>query len=942
MHKLSRHIAIRMTLILTIVALLIGTAVLFNNSRRIERLFNDQLINAGQLYSDIIQAELKEIAHLFNTMRALSLSGEPTTSDNVNTYKDTARILLKGSQIINNVFYFSSEDMEVKESFFAERLNNNDILFSGLEPLEILKDACHEVATETYKQSNTGTWLTVCSEEFSKRAYIEPYVENEVITGYIGTIVDLKELTLPKISYLGPSSQVFLLDHDGHVLTSDNKFNEAHLEDEIRQQLAMDMDLDLDDEQTHAKLSLENVKNRRIRINETNTIIGITKLDDDLYIGIAISQGGIDSQRSESIIVYLLSSLLYFFIVLIVSIWLMDREMKPFQVLKIFIRRIQEGNYSEALPEEYSQIKHEVGDIARSFEDLRMSLLSVFKNLEEEIDQHELTQRELGVMTEVLENSNEGVLILDEHRNIIYSNAAYSMISGYSSSELFGKHVSMFDSGGKDYRAEIVELLEEHGNWNGEINQLRKSGKLYPAALIIRLLRSEENEPKYYFVITEDMSEKQRSESDVIEIMNTDSKTGLPNASKMRLDIDKRIDQHENFALIYIGIDDFKSINEIYGFNAGDAVIVSLSEKLPLVAGENDNLYRIGGDEFAFLIDVDNLEDGIDKFIQQIQSIVRHPIRRNNISIYMTASMGISSYPRDADDGEAIVTAALSALNKAKLDARGFHYYFSKELREKSERRQMILSQLYEAVNQDEFSLMYQPKINAKDNKLVGMEALIRWENKSLGVVSPVEFIPVAEDSAIIEKIGRWVITRATEDLRIIHDLNHEELSLSVNLSGQQFKEESLFAWILESLSELDLNSEKFELEITESLLLENLHEAVPQLNMLKQSGVIISIDDFGTGYSSLSYLQHLPIDVLKIDRSFLAGVDSTSPGTIVNAIIELGRALNLGVVAEGIETEAQKQFLLDRGCVIHQGYLYDKPLSLEDIIERYKLKSKI
>ncbi len=198
--------------------------------------------------------------------------------------------------------------------------------------------------------------------------------------------------------------------------------------------------------------------------------------------------------------------------------------------------------------------------------------------------------------------------------------------------------------------------------------------------------------------------------------------------------------------------------------------------------------------------------------------------------------------------------------------------------------------------------------------------------------------MPVSEESAIIEKIGRWVIKQAIEDLRRIHDLGHKDLSLSVNLSGQQFRDESLFAWILENLSELELEPSKFELEITESLLLENLHEAVPQLNMLKRAGVIISIDDFGTGYSSLSYLQHLPIDVLKIDRSFLKGVEIDSPGTIINAIIELGKALNLDVVAEGIETEAQKQFLLSRGCVIHQGYLYDKPLEIGTFINRYKL----
>jgi EAL domain-containing protein (putative c-di-GMP-specific phosphodiesterase class I) len=300
--------------------------------------------------------------------------------------------------------------------------------------------------------------------------------------------------------------------------------------------------------------------------------------------------------------------------------------------------------------------------------------------------------------------------------------------------------------------------------------------------------------------------------------------------------------------------------------------------------------------------------------------------------------MGISSYPRDAQNTEILITSALSALNKAKTDARGFHYYYSKELREQSERRQMILSHLYEAIDRKELYLVYQPKVNALDGNLVGFEALLRWESHVMGFVSPVEFIPVAEESSMIEKIGRWVITQATEDLKRIHDLGHEDMSISVNLSGQQFKDASLFAWILENISELDLKADRFELEITESLLLENLNEAVPQLNMLKESGIVISIDDFGTGYSSLSYLQHLPVDVLKIDRSFLKDLNEDSSGTIINAIIQLGSALEMKVVAEGIENEMQKQFLLNRGCSIHQGYYYSKPEKMDTLIENYKL----
>ncbi len=932
MHKLSRHIAIRMTIILTVVALIIGTGVLLNNTRRIERVFSDQLITASELNSEILESEFSEIAQLFRVNRENAEKNQ-NESDGGYDPEAMAKTILNQSWLINNVFYLSNSEMHSDASFHISKINSTDFLIEPLDPIDAYTDNCHSVDDKRDTIDISGVWVTVCNESFSKRAYVEPLILNGKIIGYIGTVIELSSMQLPDFKFVNTTSETMLLDNDGHILSSTEKLK-GHT---IQTFLIPNKELKTQEE-IDSLSDLRAVDFVRAHINGQNRMIAFTQFDDEIILAVILSERVMSAQIIQSILIYALANISYFVIVLIGAFWLMDREMRPFGILIEYLSRVKDGNYGDALPEKYTSIKHEVGDIARAFESMRQNLQNVFHNLEDEKDKHLLTQSELGVMSKILENSNEGVLILNADRHIVYSNVAYNKLSGYSQVELEGEHISIIDIEGKDYRDEVLELLEEHGIWTGEVTQLRKSRDVYPASLIIRLLRDTENNPQYYFVITEDLSEKTAKESQWNDILNKDSKTGLPNATQLRTDIEDQIDIGTRFALVYIGIDDFKSINEIYGFNAGDAVIVSLSEKFPLITLGNDKIYRIGGDEFAFIIDLDEHTEGIDKFIQQIQTIIRHPIRRNNISIYMTASMGISSFPRDSSTGEGVITAALSALNKAKSDARGFHYYFSKELREKSERRQMILSQLYEAVERNEFNLVYQPKIDVGEDKLVGMEALLRWENKILGTVSPAEFVPVSEESAIIEKIGRWVIKQAIEDLRRIHDLGHKDLSLSVNLSGQQFRDESLFAWILENLSELELKPSKFELEITESLLLENLHEAVPQLNMLKRAGVIISIDDFGTGYSSLSYLQHLPIDVLKIDRSFLKGVEIDSPGTIINAIIELGKALNLDVVAEGIETEAQKQFLLSRGCVIHQGYLYDKPLEIGTFINRYKL----
>lgn len=931
MYKLSRHIAIRMTFILVSVAVLIGGAVLYNNTNRLERVFKDQLIVAGKMYTDVLDQTFDEMALTFKSTR-LSLPSEPLLEFEL--AKRDAQAILERAWSIDNVFYVSKSDV-VDENFIMTKDVEGDVHLKALENSDIIKETCHVMDNRIDSDVQEGQWINICSESYLARVYIEPVFVSNEHRGYIGTIIDLDEVNLPNFDFLGSSTEILLLDHDGHILSSTSNLKFINIKEFLipSEQLQTEASI-------QTLMDLSPIDFLRGRISGKHHFLAISKLDDQFFLAVMVSEDSLRLQLTQSYLIYALAILLFLVTVLVVTFWLMDRVMKPYRGLISFAKNIGDGDYSKEMPDTYMDIRHEMGEIARAFEAMRKNLEKAFLNLEDERDQHLLTQRELSVMTEVLENSNEGVFILNAKREIIYSNSAYSKVSGFATEELENKHVSIFDVEGKDFRAEIIELLSEQGVWTGEVTQLRKNNQPYPASLIIRLLRDHNDNPMYYFVITEDLTDRHKNDADMLQLRNKDTKTGLPNSNQMRMDIDDMIDMRIKFALIYIGIDDFKSINEIYGFNAGDAVIVSLSEKLPLVANEQDKLYRIGGDEFAFVINLEDLQDDLDKFIQQVQGIIRHPIRRNNTSIYMTASMGISSYPRDAQTAEGAITSALSALNKAKQDARGFHYYYSKDLREQSERRQMILSQLYEAVEQDEFSLVYQPKIDVSRNVLVGMEALLRWENKVLGHVSPGEFVPVAEDSAIIEKIGRWVIQQATEDLRKLHDYGHDELSVSVNLSGQQFKDESLFAWILENLSELDLAPDHFELEITESLLLDNLHEAVPQLNLLKNAGVIISIDDFGTGYSSLSYLQHLPIDVLKIDKSFLEGVEIDSPGTIINAIIELGKALNLYVVAEGIETEAQKQFLMTRGCIIHQGYFYSKPGDLETIIEQYNLRA--
>lgn len=928
MKKMSRIISFKMAVLFTVLAVLTGGLVIYYNSTNIENTVKTQILHTTRIYKDLANLEADEMAQKFKVLR-LSLEAEMNYQTFEAITRANLREIVQGSIKMKSSFYITV-DGDWASGYVMERINEDDIIQKSFQTVVDNLPNCPEMDTLNLDTIDGGTWVNVCYEDVPKRAYIEPVVQAGKLLGFVGGVLDMSVIEVAQYNFIDASSGILIFDNYGNVIADSGKTNIQQIGTFISTETFMTEGVVSED--------IDGVSYEQGMLNDQLYLVGIAGLNDKAFIAYYLPQAVIDEKIGQSTTAYILVITLLLIAVTWVTYFAVDHEMKSFTVLDIYIRRLKEGNYTDRIPDKYLSIKHEAGYLARSFEQLREDLQKVFENLEDEKGKHHITQQELSVMTEVLENSNEGVLILNAKRRVIYANSAYCKISGYTGYELIGEPIASLDKDGADLRFELLEMTEENSIWTGEVTQQKKSGETYPASLIIRLLRDFEGQPKFYFIITEDLSSRSIAVEKQYNQMQIDVKTGLPNATQMRSDIEAKISAEDDFALIYMGIDDFKSINEIYGFNAGDAVIVSLSEKLPLIGPDESQIYRIGGDEFAFVVDLDLLTDGIERFVQQIQSIIRRPIRRHNTSIYLTASMGISSYPRDAQNTEILITSALSALNKAKTDARGFHYYFSKELREQSERRQMILSHLYEAIDRKELYLVYQPKVNALDGNLVGFEALLRWESHVMGFVSPVEFIPVAEESSMIEKIGRWVIMQATEDLKRIHDLGHEDMSISVNLSGQQFKDASLFAWILENISELDLKANRFELEITESLLLENLNEAVPQLNMLKESGIVISIDDFGTGYSSLSYLQHLPVDVLKIDRSFLKDLNEDSSGTIINAIIQLGSALEMKVVAEGIENEMQKQFLLNRGCSIHQGYYYSKPEKMDTLIENYKL----
>jgi diguanylate cyclase (GGDEF)-like protein len=437
-----------------------------------------------------------------------------------------------------------------------------------------------------------------------------------------------------------------------------------------------------------------------------------------------------------------------------------------------------------------------------------------------------------------------------------------------------------------------------------------------------------------------------------------DNLTGLPNRTFCLELITQAIRlayRHKrNFATLFIDLDFFKRINDTLGHAIGDQLLQAVSERLQKYIRKSDHIARleeddmaesvsrIGGDEYIVLLN--EIKDPHDaaKVANRILTDLLKPFKLNNHEVYVTASIGISVFPFDGEDSESLLRNADIAMSHAKKQGRNNFQFYSESMNTNALKRLTLENNLRKALERKEVFLHYQPKMDAKDKKIVGVEALIRWKHPELGLVSPAEFIPLAEETGLIIPIGEWVLRTACSQNKAWQKAGLEPIRISVNLSSRQFEQKNLLETISLVLFEADLDPEYLELEITESTVMKNPKYAIATLQELKATGINISIDDFGTGYSSLNYLRQLPLDSLKVDRSFVnKALTSTSDASIISAIIALAHNLNLKVVAEGVETEEQLKFLRKLQCNEVQGYLFSKPLHADEFVQLLNKLSK-
>lgn len=543
----------------------------------------------------------------------------------------------------------------------------------------------------------------------------------------------------------------------------------------------------------------------------------------------------------------------------------------------------------------------------------------------------------------IFQSSHDAITITDVEGNIETVNAAFSTITGYSPEEVVGRNPRLLQSGrqGKEFYAAMWKGLLEKGFWTGEVWNRRKDGTSYAGWLSISALRNAEGTAEHYIGITSDNTEYKEAQERIRQMAFYDQLTGLPNRSLLRDRVERLFAQvrreEKTFAIMFIDLDNFKRVNDSLGHHMGDILLQEVAGRLGHCVREVDTVSRQGGDEFVVLLpDCDS--DCAQAIAGRILDSLSLPHCLEGNELIATPSIGISMFPRDARDFETLSKHADTALYRVKEEGRAGFQFFMPEMNVAARKHLKMEAQLRKAVDNDGFRLHYQPQIDREHGRIIGMEALIRWDDPEFGSVPPDEFIPVTEENGLIVPIGAWVLYEACTQNRRWQEMGLPPVPVSVNVSAVQMRQPDFVQVVADALERSGLRPEFLELELTERVAMADVERSVQIMHQLKALGVGLFIDDFGTGYSSLAYLKRFPLKKLKIDKSFVRDLETNADDrTIANSIILLAHGLNLSVVAEGVENVAQLDILNEQGCDAIQGYYFSRALPVEEFTEFFR-----
>ena len=547
--------------------------------------------------------------------------------------------------------------------------------------------------------------------------------------------------------------------------------------------------------------------------------------------------------------------------------------------------------------------------------------------------------------------THEGIMITDKNSKIVRVNEAFTRITGYEETDVIGETPKLLKSSKHDeqFYNDIRNSVVEDGKWSGEIWNRRKNGKIYPEWRTITAVKDKNEVITHYISTFSDITKLKQAEKEIENLVFYDPLTALPNRRLLqeRLEHELKIARRYQRAgiLFFLDLDRFKHINDSLGHSVGDKLLIETADRLKTLLRDTDTAVRLGGDEFVILA---NAQDGIHSDIidqsrviaEKILNIISTAYLIDTHELYISASIGITLYTGLDETVEILLQRADTAMYQAKNAGRNTYCFYQNSMQKTADKRLKMERSLRDAIEKGELSLHYQPQFSSK-NKIIAAEALIRWDNSELGMISPMDFIPLAEETGLIIPIGKWVVETVCEQIIQWEKLDIHIPHVAINISAKQFHHADFVSILIQTLFEKEIDPERIMLEITEGVFLESFEDVKDKMDVLKKSGFSFSIDDFGTGYSSLTYLKRLSFDQLKIDQTLIRGlINHPGDEAIIKAIIVMAKGLKLNVVAEGVETGRHLTHLSRHGCHLYQGYYFSQPLSASMFCEYVKQHS--
>ncbi len=550
---------------------------------------------------------------------------------------------------------------------------------------------------------------------------------------------------------------------------------------------------------------------------------------------------------------------------------------------------------------------------------------------------------DLFLAQRVIDNSLEGIMVTDARGVIISVNPAFTRLTGYSEAEVLGQNPSILSSGRQSpaFYRRMWDSLAEHGYWQGELWNRRRNGEIYPELLHIAEIRNGQGELTHYTALFSDISRLKESEARIRTLAYYDPLTDLPNRrlleDRLSVEISHATRKKDRLGVLFVDLDRFKRINDSLGHQAGDQVLKEVARRIRGSVREVDTVGRMGGDEFLVILGALERPEAAAATARRILTALLPPIETDGRELIITTSIGISIYPDDATDAATLVKNADVAMYRAKEQGRNSFQLFQPSMNARSLERLALQTALHGALAGDQFRLHFQPLIDTRTEELLAVEALLRWQHPVLGMIGPADFIPLAEESGLIISIGEWVLRDACRHLSQWLSAGRKPIGMMVNISARQFRQPDFVDCVAELLAEWQVPQGLLTFELTESILVEDVDSAVERMHALRALGIQLALDDFGTGYSSFAYLKELPVDLLKIDRLFIRGIDrNVRDAALVGGIVFLGKSLGMKVIAEGVETRAHLNVLQDQGCERAQGFYFCEPLPWDQLLQRY------